>query len=298
MRALLLLLWLVAAATASAQELEPRAYSPSPVGTNFLVVAYSRTTGGVVFDPAVPLSDVSARLNAGVLGYAHTFAAMGRQASVSLGLPYVRGTVEGNVGEDRREAYRSGPGDARLRLAVNLMGSPALTPAEFAKRTPQTTLGASLVVVAPIGQYESRKLINIGTNRWAFKPELGLSHPVGRWSFDAYAGVSLFMDNDAFYTGSSVREQDPIGSFQAHVSYTFRPRLWLAADATYYRGGQTTLDGAGNDDEQSNSRYGLTLSLPVGARQALKLNWSDGATTRIGGDFTTLGIAWQYAWFD
>lgn len=298
MRALLLLLWLVAAATVSAQELEPRAYSPSPVGTNFLVVAYTRTTGDVVFDPALPFSDVSARLNAGVLGYARTFAAAGRQASATLGLPYVRGTVEGNVGENRREAYRSGPGDARLRLAVNLMGSPALTPAEFAKRTPATTLGASLVVVAPIGQYESRKLINIGTNRWAFKPELGLSHPVGRWSFDAYAGVWLFMDNDAFYTGSSVREQDPIGSFQAHVSYTFRPRLWLALDANYYRGGQTTLDGVGNDDEQSNSRFGLTLSLPIGARQSLKLNWSDGATTRIGGDFTTLGIAWQYAWFD
>lgn len=263
-----------------------------------MVVAYARTTGDVLFDPSLPFSDVSARMNAGVLGYLRTFAAGTRLASATLALPYVRGTVEGNIGEDRREAYRSGPGDARLRLALNLIGDPAATPAEFARRTPRTTLGASLVVVAPIGQYESRKLINIGTNRWAFKPEIGLAHPVGPWSFDAYAGVWLFADNDAFYTGSSVREQDPITSLQAHVSYTFRPRLWFALDGTYYRGGQTTLNGMGNANEQSNSRVGATLSLPLGRSQSLKVSWSEGATTRIGGDFTTFGIAWQYGWFD
>jgi hypothetical protein len=28
------------------------------------------------------------------------------------------------------------------------------------------------------------------------------------------------------------------------------------------------------------------------------LSWSDGATTRIGGDFATYALAWQYVWFD
>jgi hypothetical protein len=151
--------------------------------------------------------------------------------------------------------------------------------------------------VAPVGEYNPQKLINIGTNRWAFKPELGIAHPIGRWFLEGYAGVWLFTDNDNFFGGQH-REQDPLASFQAHVSYTFRPRLWVAFDATHYSGGRTTLNGVPSDNRQANLRVGLTLSVPAGARQSVKLSWSEGAATRIGGDFTSIGIAWQYAWFD
>jgi hypothetical protein len=163
------------------------------------------------------------------------------------------------------------------------------------RRRQTTTLGASLTVIPPIGQYDSAKLINIGANRWAFKPELGVSYPVGRWYLDGYAGVWLFTDNEEFFGGAR-REQDPIGALQLHASYTFRPRLWLAVDSTWYAGGQSTVDGVHNDDRQSNTRVGLTVSLPLGDRQSLKLSWSDGATTRIGGDFNTIGVAWQHTW--
>jgi hypothetical protein len=293
----LLLVWGLTDSTARSQDLEPRAYSPSPVGVNFFVAGYTRTTGGVVVDPSLPLSDVHAELDTGVIGYGHTFGILDRAASAAVAIPYVQGDVAGDVGENRRSVSRSGLGDVRLRLSVNLLGGEALTPAQFAVRKPRTTLGASLVVGAPVGQYDSSKLINLGANRWAFKPELGVSHPVGRWSLDAYAGMWLFTDNDNYFGGAR-REQDPIETYQAHVSYTFRPRLWLAADATYYRGGRTTVNGEENANLLSNSRVGLTLSIPIGAKQSLKLAWTDGATTRIGGDFTTYGVVWQYTWFD
>lgn len=198
--------------------------------------------------------------------------------------------------EEFRSVRRSGLGDGRLRLSANLAGGPALAPRDFAKRRPRTTLGASVVAAAPTGQYAPAKLINLGGNRWAVKPEVGVSHPAGRWVFEAYAGAWLFADNPDFY-GGSVREQQPLGTFQAHVSYTFRPRLWLAADATYYTGGRTTVGGVMNADFQKNSRVGLTLAVPVGRRQSVKLSWAKGATTRIGGDFQTLAVAWQYLWF-
>jgi hypothetical protein len=295
--ALSLLLWLVTAGVSNAQELEPRAYSPNPTGANFALLAYGYTWGGVLFDPSLPFSDVEARLNAGVLGYGQTFSAFQRSASVTLALPYVWGDVEGNVGEEFRAITRSGPGDARFRFAVNLIGGPALAPAEFAKRTPRTTLGASLVVVAPLGEYDPQKLINIGSNRWVFKPELGIAHPIGRWYLEGYAGVWLFTDNGNYYGGQR-REQDPLATFQAHVSYTVRPGLWMAFDATHYSGGRTTLEGVQRDDRQANTRVGLTLSVPMGAGHSLKVSYSEGATTRIGGDYTSVGIAWQYVWFD
>jgi hypothetical protein len=283
------------ATQAPAQELEPRAYSPSPVGANFLVIGYGRSWGEVLFEPSVPISDVDAQFNAGSLAYSRTFGVFGRAANVLIAAPYVWGDVSGKVGEESDAITRSGLGDPRLHLSINLAGGPALTPAEFMRRRQTTTLGASLTVIPPIGQYDSAKLINIGANRWAFKPELGVSYPVGRWYLDGYAGVWLFTDNEEFFGGAR-REQDPIGALQLHASYTFRPRLWLAVDSTWYAGGQSTVDGVHNDDRQSNTRVGLTVSLPLGDRQSLKLSWSDGATTRIGGDFNTIGVAWQHTW--
>jgi hypothetical protein len=186
-------------------------------------------------------------------------------------------------------------GDAKLRVAVNLVGSHAMSSAEFFKREPAPTLGLSLAMTAPIGQYDQTKLINIGSNRWAIKPELGFSYPVGRWQFDVYAGVWLFTRNDA-YVGDTWRDQAAIRSAQVHVSYTVRPRLWVALDATHYSGGETTVGGVARHDARENTRVGLTCSLPAGRSQSLKLAYSEGASTRRGSDFRTIAVAWQYTW--
>ena len=281
---------------ASAQELEPRAYSASPTGANFVVLGYSRTSGDVLFDPSLPVTDVVARINGAVAGYGRTFGLFGRSANVGVAAPYIVGTLEGNLAGEFTSVHRSGLGDPRLRLAVNLLGGAALKRSDFAQRRPRTTLGLSIVVVAPVGQYDPSKLVNLSANRWALKPEFGVSYPRGRWTFDAYAGTWLFADNRNYY-GGAVRSQKPMTVLQAHVSYTIRSRLWLAADATYYTGGQTTVASVKKDDRQENSRAGLTLAVPIGAHHSVKLSWAEGTTTRIGGDFRTLSVAWQYLWF-
>lgn len=283
-------------AAAHAQDLEPRAYAPNPTGANFVLAVYAHTSGDVVFDPSVPITNVSARVNTSAFFYGRTFGLFGRSASAAIQLPYVWGNIEGDVGEDRRSIYRSGLADLRLRLTTNLIGGPALSPGEFAKRKPPTTLGASVVVLAPTGQYDPAKLVNVGTNRWAVKPELGFSHPAGRWWLETYAGAWLFAENHDFF-GGSLREQAALFSLQGHLSYTFRPRLWLAADATFYTGGRTTVDGVRKADLQRNSRLGLTAAIPLKRRSALKASWARGLVTRIGGDFTTLAVGYQYLWF-
>lgn len=278
-----------------AQEMEPRAYSPSPVGMNFVGLSWQNSSGGVTTDPTLPITDVDADIDNLILGYSRTFGLAGRTASIGAVLPYSWADVSGEVFEESRSVERSGFADARMRLSLNLLGGPALDREQFARRIPATTLGASLTVVMPSGEYRSDKLINLGANRWAFRPELGLYHPMGPWSMEVSTGVWLFTDNDEFF-GDSRREQDPITTIQGHVSYTFRPQLWVAANATWYRGGDTTVDGVQKDDLQETTRFGLTLSVPVNPQNSLKFAWSDGATTRIGADFTTWTVAWQYGW--
>jgi hypothetical protein len=284
-------------ATGESQELDPRAYSATPIGTNFAFLGYTHTTGDVVFDASSLISDVHASVDAATFSAGHAFDLLGRQASIAIGVPYAWADVTGNVGEQEHAISRSGLGDPRLRLGVLLYGGQAMDAKTFASTPRNPILGASLVVVVPVGQYMPDKLINIGANRWAFKPELGFSYPKGRWQFDAYAGMWLFAKNSDFF-GGHLREQDSIASFQGHVSYTIRPGLWAALDATHYSGGDITQDEIPSAPRQSNLRVGATVSVPVPQVRGLlvKFTYSDGAVTRVGSDFTAYGVAFQYAW--
>ncbi len=282
---------------ARAQEMEPRAYSASPTGANFLVLGLARSEGSVLLDPSLPVTNVEAKINTASIGYQRTFGLAGRSASLGAAVPYLKGTLNGDVGDEHREISRSGLGDLKIRFAANLLGGPALTAEEFAQRSPSTTLGTSFSVAAPTGQYDPKRLINIGSNRWAFKPEIGLSNPIGNWFSDASAGVWLYTDNSDFFGGKR-RSQDPLSLFQLHAGYSFRPRLWLAADTIYAIGSETHVNGVAANDQQRNLRYGLTLSLPLTEGYSLKLAWSNALTTRIGGRFDTVSALLQYNWVD
>jgi hypothetical protein len=280
--------------TALAQDLEPRAYSPAPMGTNFVIFSYSHSSGDVLLDPSIPVQNASVQFNLGLMGYYHSFGLFGRQTTATLAVPYVWGSGSGLVNGVPAHIYRSGLGDPGLRIAYNLYGSPALTPEEFKKRSKRTVIGVSLVMTAPLGQYDPRLLINIGSNRWSFKPQVGFSREWRSWDFDLYLGASFFTENGNFF-GGRVRDQAPIGSTQVHVSYTFRPGMWAAVDGTYYNGGRTTVNGVQGNDLQQNIRVGLTFALPIAHAQSLKFQYTRGALTRFGsGDFTTVGITYQY----
>ena len=282
---------------ASAQDMEPRSYSAAPIDTNFLIGSYQRTTGDVALDASLPVSDVRASINAGILAYDRTFDLFGHTASVAIVLPYFQGNLSGNVGSRGKQVTRKGLGDLAVRFTENLIGNPALTPAEFARREPTTTLGVGLAVVAPTGDYNSQHLINISSHRWAFKPEIGVSQPIGNWFVEGAAGVLIFTDNNDFF-GGHVRGQDPIWTVQAHVGYNFGPNFWLAADTIYYLGGRTSLDGVAAHDFQSVTRYGLTLSVPLGDGFSAKASWGGWLTAQNGGAFDRIGLTLQYRWFD
>ena len=279
-----------------AQEMEPRAYSPAPVGMQFVVVGYGYQSADVLLDSSLPLQDVSAKIHLGTFGYGRTFGLAGRQANIAVIYPYLLGHVSGTVFEDRLTVRRSGGGDMRMRFSTLIKGGDALSPKEFATRKPGTIVGVGLSIVAPTGQYDPRRLVNPSSNRWAFKPEIGISKPKGRWTAEATAGVWLFTTNKDFFGGAQ-RAQRPMLSLSGGVIYTLRRRMWLSGNATYFAGGRTVLNGVVNDDSQRNSRIGATFSLPLSQRQSFKVAWAKGLTTRFGGHVQTIAVGWQYAWF-
>lgn len=278
-----------------AQELVPAAYTPAPFGVNIVTLTTTRNTGDLSFDPAGPISEASGRISVSSLSYGRTFALAGRSANIGVGMPYITGHLEGLYIGEPATADRSGIGDLRLQGSINLYGAPAMSPQEFSSFQARTLIGASLVISAPTGQYDPSKLINIGTNRWAFKPELGFVRVIGRWAVDAYVGAWFFTDNEDFF-GGLTREQEPILSTQAHLRHAFSPKVWAALDGNFWWGGRTTVNGVANDDVQRNSRAGLTVVTRFGRGHSIRIAASTGAITRIGGDFNSIGASYNYSW--
>jgi hypothetical protein len=294
---------LLVCASCLGQDLTPRAYVITPVHTNVIVMSNSFISGNLMFNGAVPITDATAKVNTPIFSLYHSFRLFGRSANFTAGLPYGVGNFNGDVMGSETSVYRSGMFDSVFRFAVNLKGGPAMEVGEFRKYQQKTVLGASLKVIVPTGQYDPKRLINYGANRWAFKPEFGYSSRFGHWILDAYGGIWFYRRNKEFFSQNEyvpiiqVQTQDPILAFEGHLSYDVRPRLWISLDANFWRGGRTSLNGVENEITlQKSSRMGITGSVPLTRYQSLKMSYSKGAYVRYGGDSHNLSVGWQWSW--
>jgi hypothetical protein len=283
------------ASPAGAQDIEPRAYSNAPVGVNFLIAGYAYTRGGLSFDTAAPITDANLHTSNAVLAYARALDLWGMSGKFDAIVPYSWLSGTAKYRGEPVERTVNGFANSAFRLSINLYGAPALAMKEFADWKQDLIVGASLQVLAPLSQYDSSRLVNIGTNRWAFKPEVGISKAVGPWTLEMQAAAAFYTDNDDFY-GGNTRSQDPLYSLQGHLIYAFRSGVWASFDATYFTGGRTAINGALNNDVQRNWRLGATLALPVDRANSIKFYASSGVSARTGNNHDAIGVAWQYRW--
>jgi len=286
---------LATSAKVPAQDLEPRAYTNTPVGMNFLLIGYQNANGALVFDPSLPITDPKAEANIGQFGYVRALNIAGKSAKVGVLIPYADLYADGYVSGEFLTREQTGLVDPSFYFTINLAGAPALSFKDFKDYQQDTIIGFTFKLTAPLGEYDNTKLINIGTNRWSFEPEFGISKAVKRWIFEAAVAGIFYTDNNDFDNGKT-REQDPIYSAQGHVIYSFPNNIWAAIGVTYYTGGRTTIDGVTGDDLQQNWRTGFTVAFPVNHNHSIKVYGSSGVSTRTGSDFDRLGIAWQYRW--
>jgi len=278
-----------------AQDLEPRTYANVPVKLNFFVVGTGYTSGAVLFDPTIPLENAHIKINGFVMAYARTLKLGKMSGKVDVVVPYaiLSGTADFNEQQVSRNV--SGFGDTKVSMSVNFIGAPPLAVSGFKDYKQKLVIGARLQVYVPLSQYDPDRLVNIGTNRFAFKPELGISKKFGRLFLEGAGGAALYTANNDFYGGKKLL-QSPIGFVQSHAIYTFKKGIWIALDATYYWGGRTTINGVKGDNLQENSRVGFTCAVPINMHQSLKLNLSSGVSTRTGSDFNVIFLVWQYRW--
>jgi hypothetical protein len=280
---------------ASAQELQPRAYLPAPAGLNYFGVSYARNKGGLLLDPGLALGDADLTADISTFAFGQTLGLAGRTVQLLVCLPYVVASGQSTLAGAGYGNYYSGLGDASFRFAMNIYGAPAMSIKEFRDYRQKTIVGASLMISAPTGQYDSNRPINVGLNRWAFKPEVGLSRAVGKYTIEGAAGVWLFAANSRF-NGNSVRRQVALGSVQIHIERSLPHRMWIAANWSGYIGGRTQVDGKDNPDYQANTRLGATWGVNLHPRHAIKVVYFRNVVMRAGSNLASLGVSYNFIW--
>ena len=288
--------WVMAGvAPAGAQDIEPRSYSNAPVGVNFLIAGYAYSRGGFPTDSDLPLTDPKLETSTALFAYARSLDLWGKSGKFDAIVPYrwLSGTADFNG--EQIERVVDGFGQPLFRVSINLYGAPALGLKEFAAYRQDVIVGCSLQVSAPWSQYDDTRLVNIGTNRWSFKPEIGVSKALGAWTLEGAVAVTLYADNTDFF-GGNTSERDPLYSIQGHLVRSFANGVWAAADATWFGGGRTTLNGDLGNDLQRNWRVGGVLAYPIDRHNSIKLAVSSGVSARTGNNFDLFAIAWQHRW--
>jgi hypothetical protein len=279
-----------------AQELEPRRWSHLPVGANFAALAYSYADSDILFDPALEIEEATGEVHTAIFSYVRALDVFGKSGRIDVLVPYSTGRWQGLLQGQPASTRRRGFADPRFRFAVNLLGSPAQRGAEFQRFKVTTIVGAGLEITAPLGDYQDDRLINLSTNRWNFRPHIGVVHNWGNWSGEMTASAFIYTDNDEF-RGDSSREQDPLYALQSHLIYSFRPGLWASLSAAYGGGAESTINGVSRNDRTAKTLLAASFGFPIDRRQGIKISLIRGETQRDNGDdVNRLLLAYSVMW--
>lgn len=286
---------------AVAQDLEPRRWSHLPTGINVLGLGLASADGDVLVDPAIRLEDVTFEQYILGLGYVYSFEWLGKSTRVDVKLPYASGRWQGLVNGEFASTRRHGMMDPSVRLSMNLYGAPPLGPrayAEYQRKNPvTTTVGAAVSLRMPLGEYYQDRLINLGSNRWVLRPQLGVLHKRNAWQFELTGSVFLFGDNRDFFM-DSVREQDPLWFVQSHVTWSFRPGWWTGISGGFAHGSRSKIDGVSVNDDTRSRYLALHLGYTINRAMSIKATYLSGDTNiSTGTDSDTFILGWSMNWF-
>ena len=277
-----------------ALDLEPRLWNHLPIGKNFAGLGYASNETDIFVDPVLLLEDVEMEMHSWIGKYIRTFELLGKSSRIDITQAYQEGKWKGLVNGVPASTSRSGWSDTFVRFAINLYGAPPLRGKEFAmyrsESNIETIVGMGLVVRLPTGEYMEDKLINLGQNRFAFRPQFGILHKRGKWTAELTAEMSFYTENDEFFNGN-IREQEPLFITHAHLIHTFRPGLWIGAGVGYDYGGESSINGIDRNDTIQEIGWSFSFAFPINRQSGINVKYVGTQTQESTGQDTDTIIA-------
>jgi hypothetical protein len=288
------------AVSAQALELQPRRWGHLPIDINFAGGGYAYTDGDIFLDPVLQAEDVTLKMDTWLTKYVRSFELFNKSALFDVKQAYQEGRWSGLLEGEPASTERKGLSDPVFRLAVILYGAPPLKGKEYrdyqASAASKTRMGVSISAQLPLGDYHDDKLINLGSNRYTFRPQLGIVHETGKWSFEATGTAWLFTENDDFFNGNKL-EQDPLYTLETHVVRNHKPGVWTAAGMGYSYGGESKVNGIESNNRQSYFGWGLSFGYSLTPKLGISLAYGNLATREVTGSETeSISVALSAAW--
>lgn len=288
------------ASNSFALDLDPGRWNHLPVGVNLAGLGYAYTEADIYFNPTLQLENVKAKINTVIGKYIRTFELLGKSARIDFTQGYQDGKWTGLVDGESTSVSRSGWADSFLRLAVNLYGAPPLKGKAFtsyrSEKHIETIVGAGLAVRLPTGDYMEDKLINLGQNRFAFRPQIGVVHSRGKWTAEISGEVAFYTENDEFFNGKKL-EKKPLYIIQSHLKYTFRPGLWVSSGIGYDYGGESSVNGIDKNDRRQDIAWGIRAGYPINRNVGITVGYMGSHTQEsVGFDSDTVLVSLAFSW--
>jgi hypothetical protein len=279
---------------AQAQELEPRAYTNTPIGVNFFSLGYAWSNGNILLDPALPIENLDGDIHVGFFQASHAFSLGGDHAKAKISIPWSAGNWQGSIEDETSSQKEQGMGDAWLGLDWLFSGAPALTLADFPGYRPARVFGMGLRLSVPTGDYDRHELLNLGSNRWTLRSELSAAQTWDRWTIEGVTGVRIFGDNTDFLDDRKL-EQKPLWAIKGSAIYSLsRAGSWTSFSIAYGEGGQTRVDGVSKNTKQRNWRFGASFSLPLADKHGISIRLNSGANDGAGSNFDSVILVYTY----
>lgn len=278
------------AGPAAAPDLEPRRWTTLPPGLSVIGAGYAATQGDVFFDPVLLVEDAEVDGHTLAMSYVRSFTVAQKTARIDVTVPWQNLEWTGLLDGEPASVSRIGLADPWVRMSIILLDRRSEGPTNS-----QTVVGAAVALGLPLGEYLESKLLNVGGNRFIVRPQMGIVHTRGKWSFEFTGSAFLYDDNDEFLVNSKL-EQDPLYEVQGHLVRFFdKPGWWAALSTGYAWNGETRVDGVHSDDARRLFLSALSVGLPIGSKQSLKLSYVRIRTrTDTGSHTDSLAVAWSH----
>lgn len=271
-----------------------RDYIPMSPGTSLFCLYYNHVSANKLYHGGHKVGDdFNQTANIGLFRYVYYLnagKALLGDGGLTIDPQFILPVVDINLSGDY-EALNNGHD-----ISTTGIGDPIILATFWFVNDPKNKfwVGFTPYITLPVGQYDKHRLVNPGSNRWAFKPEIGVVKGLGsRTYLDLILGGEFYTDNDD-YLGSGTLKQDPTLQAEAHLSYDITKQWAISLDYYYVYGGETKVDSIWQGDRQSNHGLGVTLFWLITSNTQLLVSYRDDFAVRSGAGTNTVGVRWAY----
>jgi hypothetical protein len=270
---------------------DPKGDIPAPPGTNSFLYYFRHLSAneyyinGHLTGSAIAGKDYDLSADISLFRFCHFFETNHVPWSLNVIVPYSRQQLK--RGEGTSQIFNetsSGFGDSVVSGGIWFLKNPKYY-ADFV-----------VLVTVPTGEYSNSKAVNVGCNRWAYRPEIGIVLlPFDKWTFELHGFSEFYTPNTDYGISHATLKKNLQYNVTSHLSYDVNKSLFFSTTYYWNRGGETEINGVKQQDDIATQGIMFTTSVKLFPKVQLLVQYQRDVSVRCG--LLSTGIRTRLAYF-